>query len=156
MAFDMDRFRRVELKARTIAVKVPEMKEWFGDDAEPLFLVRGLTGEEFYAVREASKKRADLQAIASKILSGNGEAFGEAIEEFYGAVPDEFARRVELLIFGCTEPRLDRPEAMKLFKHFPSTAHTICDEILRATGEGSVAGESKGSGGTPASATTST
>jgi hypothetical protein len=69
-------------------------------------------------------------------------------------VPDEFARRVEILLAGCVEPALSRDMAMKLFKSFPSTAHILADNILKATGEGAVPGESKGSGGTPASATT--
>jgi len=155
MPFDLDRFRRISLVPRSEEVKTPELKEWFDEDAEPVFKIRGLTGEEFYRVREASAKRRDMEQIAARLLSGAGEAIAEAIEEFYGGVPDEFARRVEILIAGCVEPQLDRMDAMRLFKHFPSTAHTLADAILKATGEGSVPGESIGSGEIPASATTS-
>jgi hypothetical protein len=154
MGFDLERFRREDLQPRRIEVKTPELAAWFGPDADPLFVVRGLTGEEFYRVREAAAKRRDLEAIASRIMSGAGEAIAQAIDEFYGAVPDEFARRVEILLAGCVEPALSRDMAMKLFKSFPSTAHILADNILKATGEGAVPGESKGSGGTPASATT--
>ncbi len=156
MPFDLTRFLRDDLRPRTVTVRVPEMKSWFGPDDDPAFVIRGLTGEEFYSVREAVQKRADFSAIASRILSGAGDAIADALDEFYGAVPDEFARRVEVLILGCVEPKLDRRAAMRIFKHFPTTAHTIADAILRATGEGSVAGESNGCGETPASSMTST
>ena len=95
-------------------------------------------------------------AIASRILSGSGEAIGEALDEYFGAVPDEYVRRVEVLHLGSVEPRLDRSQAMKVYRNFPSTAHLLAEAILRATGEGAVVGESSGSGGTPASAMTST
>jgi hypothetical protein len=156
MSFDMTKFRRAKLISRTAEVKVPELKDWFEEGAEPVMIVRGLTGEEFYNVREAVAKQRDLQTIASRLLSGQGEAMAEALEEFFGGVPDEYARRVEVLVAGCVEPKMDRPDALRFFKHFPSTAHLVADAILRATGEGSVAGESKGCGEIPASATTST
>jgi hypothetical protein len=156
MSFDANSFKRSALALRTIKVPVPELKDWFAEGSEPVFLVRGLSGEEFYSVREAAAKRRDLEAIAGQLLSGHGTAIADAVAEFYGAVPDEFARRVEVLLHGCVEPACDREMAMRLFKHFPATAHIIAEQILRATGEGSVVGESKGSGEIPASATTCT
>jgi hypothetical protein len=102
------------------------------------------------------KNGAEWKKFAEKLLSGSGEAVAEAVREFYGAVPDEYVRRVEVLTLGCVEPALDRIAAMRLLKHNPVTAHTVAEAILRATGEGSIAGESKGSGEIPASATTST
>ena len=156
MGFDLAKFRQADLQPRTSEVRVPEMKQWFSEGSEPVIIIRGLTGEEFYNVRQASAKRADLQAIASRVMAGQGSAMADAIEEFFGAVPEEFARRVEILIYGCVEPSFDRDMAMKLFRTFPSTAHLIADAILRATGEGAVVGESKGCGGTPASDMTST
>jgi hypothetical protein len=156
MGFLLSDFVRADLKPRTVTVKVPELASWFEAGSEPVFIVRGLSGEEFYAVREAVNKRRDLQTIASQLLSGQGEAIAAAVEEFYGAVPDEYARQIEILAAGCVDPVLDRVAAMKLIKHHPVSVHTIASEILRATGEGSTPGESSGSGATPASATTST
>lgn len=155
MTFKLTEFSNADLSPRLSGVKTPEISGWFEDGADPVFKVRGLTGEEFYHVRESVNKRRDMQAIASKILGGDGGAVAEAIEELYGAVPDEFVRRVEVLVAGCVEPAMDRPMAVKLLKHFPSTAHTVAEEILRATGEGSTVGEPKGSGETPVSAMTS-
>jgi hypothetical protein len=155
MTFDIDKFRQAQLAPRTSEVKALGLKDWFGEGVEPVFKIRGLTGEEFYAVREATQKRRDLQAIASRLFSGEGGAFADAIEEFYGGVPDELARRIEVLIGGCVDPKFDRTAALKLFKYYPSDAHLIAEAILRATGEGAVLGESKGSGATPACATTS-
>jgi len=156
MSFDLEQFRRASLSARTADVKVPELAAWFADGSEPVFKVRGLTGEEFYAVREAVGKMKDLQSIASRLLSGQGEAIAEAIEEHFGGVPEELARRVEIVVSGTVEPKLDRQMALKLFKYFATSAHFIADAILRATGEGAVSGEPKGCGEIPASDTTST
>lgn len=156
MGFDLQRFERAEMTARLEEVTIPCMKHWFAEGEEPVFTVRGLTGEEFYAVRQAAAKRQDLQAIASRLLSGEGEAIADAIGEFFGAVPEEYARRVEILISGAVAPAFDRALAMKMFKHFPTAAHILVEKILKATGEGAVPGESSGRGETPASATTST
>ena len=156
MSFELDKFRSASLVPRTDRIKTPELAAWFKEGAEPVFFVRGLTGEEFYSVRQASEKRADMQSIANRIMSGAGTAIGDAIEELFGAVPDEYARRVEILVAGCVDPKLDRLDAVKLIKNFPSSVHTITTHILLKTGEGSVVGELKGCGEIPASATTST
>lgn len=156
MGFDLKRFERAEMTPRVEEVTIPCMKDWFPEGEAPVFRVRSLTGEEFYHVRQAAAKRQDLQAIASRLLSGEGEAIADAIGEFFGSVPEEYARRVEILICGAVEPAFDRALAMKMFKHFPTAAHIIVEKILKATGEGSVLGESSGRGETPASATTST
>jgi hypothetical protein len=156
MGFDLERFKKAKLEARTTEVRIPELKDWFAENTEPVFTVRGLTGEQFYHVREAAAKRVDVQAIIAKLTSGDGAAIAEALDEHFGAVPGEYARRVEILIYGCVDPSMDRPTALKFYRHFPVHAHTLADAILRASGEGAVLGESKGSGGTPASAGTST
>ena len=141
MTFDIERFRKAKLTHRQVEVKLPELKDWFGEGVEPIFHVRGLSGEEFYNVREAEQKRAAFKEIADRMLSGDGAAFADAIEEFFGAVPAEYVRRVEVLIQGTVDPKLDRPNATKFITHYPVSAHTVCEEILRQTGLGSVAGE---------------
>lgn len=156
MAFNIKKFRKTKFGPRLREVRLPELAAWFDDNSDPVFTVRGLNGEEMYQVREADDKRRDLQAIAAKLLSGNGAAMAEAIEAFYGSVPAEFARRVEILIHGCVEPKLERHDVMRFFKNFPQQAHMLCTEILVATGEGSQPGELKGSGETPGSDSTST
>lgn len=155
MGFDLARFARATMAPREAEVKIPEMKCWFPEGEEPVFKVRGLTGEEYYSVRAAVQKRTDIEAIAQKLFSGDGGAIAEAVREHYGAVPEEYARRVEVLKLGSVDPKFDHMQALKFFQNFPTPATMITTEILRATGEGSVVGESKGSGGTPASATTS-
>ena len=156
MPFDVKKFTSADLHRRTAEVKCPELKDYFGPDQEPVFKIRGLTGEEFYQVREAVQRRKDIKAIASRLLSGSGEDVANALQQLYGEIPDEYARRVEVIIYGCQEPTLDRPTVIKLFNHFAATMHSMADEILRLTGEGSTLGEPKGSGETPASAMTST
>lgn len=130
-----------------------EIKVDVFDDC-PVFKIRGLDGEEFYKVREAQSKRIDAHAIASALMSMDGQAIAEAISELYGAVPAEFARRVEILVSGCVDPKFDRPNAAKFLRVFPVQAHTVAEKILLLTGEGSAPGESKGSGETIESATT--
>jgi hypothetical protein len=154
MGFNATKFRRAKFQHRTADVQVPELKELFDEGEAPVFKVRGLSGEEFYQVREAVTKRKDLQAIASRLMSGQGEAIAAAIDEYFNDLPEELMRRTEVLVAGCVSPTLDREAANKMFKHFPTSAHIIAEAILRATGEGSILGELKGSGETQGSDTT--
>jgi len=155
MAFDHKKFRKAKFSPRTEEIKVPELAPFFGPDENPVFKVRGLNGQEMYRVQEAVKKRTDLQAITSKLLSGEGAAIAEAIQEFYGAVPEEYVRRVEILILGCAEPALTHQDIMTFYKNYPTQAHAIATRILWLTGEGSTLGESRDSGETPESDKTS-
>ena len=156
MAFDNKAFSSAKLEQRVGEMKCPELASWFSNGDEPVIKFRGLTGEEFYSIREAVQRRHDYQAIASRLASGSCKAIADAISELYGEVPDEYVRRVELIIRGCVDPSFDRETALKLFKYFPNRAHAVADEIWRLTGEGATVGELKGSGSIPASATTST
>jgi len=153
---DLAAFQKAKYALRTATVDVDGLVP---DDprAKVRIRVRGLNGEEFYRVREALSRRKDLSAIAGKLMSaagGGGQAFAEALEEFYGDLPDEQVRTIEIVAAGCVEPKFASQDAIKLVKFFPTQAHLVCQEILRLTGEGAQLGESKGSGGTPASATT--
>lgn len=156
MPFDLKEFRKSKLTARTEEVPMSELKQFFDPEENPVFLVRGMTGPEMYQVREAVEKRRNLQAIISKLMGGDGAAIAEAVDEFYGTVPEEFVRRVETLLIGCVSPVLTRQDAMKLFRHFPTQATVITTRILWLTGEGSLPGELKDSGEIPESDTTST
>lgn len=156
MPFDLKKFRSAKLTARTEDIPMPGLKEFFTENEEPVFKVRGMTGAEMFQVRESVEKRRDLQLIVSKLLSGDGSAIGEAVEEFYGSVPEEFVKRVETLLIGCVSPELTRQDAMKLFRHFPTQASIITTRILYLTGEGSLPGELKDSGEIPESDTTVT
>lgn len=156
MGFDLNRFTSAGLTLRTAEVKTPMLKDFFGEGEEAVFKVRGLTGEEWYAMRQAIADRRDTKALAEKILSGAGEAIAQAIGDIYADVPEELARRINLVVAGCVEPKLDLPAAVKLFKFYAPQAHLISEEIFRLSGEGATLGESKGCGEIPASATTST
>jgi hypothetical protein len=155
MGFDIDQFVQAKLKPRQIEVPVPTLKDWFGD-AEPVFKVRGLDGEEFYKVKESVEKRRDMQAIAQQLFSGKGEAIAKAVEEFYGTAPDEYVKQIETLKMGVVDPPLDHVAALKLVKNFPVPMSDVFRQIMLATGLGSELGESKGCGKIPESATTST
>lgn len=156
MPFDLKQFRKTQLAARTEDIPTPELKLFFAEDEKPVFKVRGMAGDEMYRVREAVEKRRDLQAIVSRLMSGEGSAMADAIEDYFGVVPEEFARRVEILLVGCLDPVLTRQDVMKLFRHYPTQAHAICTRILHLTGEGSLPGELKDFGEIPESDTIST
>lgn len=156
MGFDLNRFTSASLALRTAEVKTPMLKDFFAEGEEPVFKVRGLTGEEWYGMRQAITDRRDRKAIAEKLLSGAGEAIAEAIADIYGDIPEELARRINMVAYGCVEPKLDLTAAVKLFKFYAPQAHLISEEIWRLSGEGATLGESKGCGEIPASATTST
>jgi hypothetical protein len=157
MAFDLKKFRKEKFSARTEEVLLPELKNYFADE-KPVFKVRGMTGDEMYRVREAAEKRRDMQTIISKLTSGQGDQIAEALKELYGddTVPDEFVKRVEIVLIGCVEPSLERQDVMKLFRNYPTQAGTLATKILFLTGEGSLPGEPKDSGKTTGSDTTAT
>jgi hypothetical protein len=155
MDFDLNKFLNADLKPRVVDVPVPTLKAWFGD-AEPVFKVRGLAGDEFYKVKESVEKRRDMQAIAAQLFSGKGEAIAQAVEQFYGSAPDEYVKQIETLKMGVIDPPLDHVAALKLVKHFPVPMVEVFNKIMLATGMGSELGESKGCGEIPASDTTCT
>jgi hypothetical protein len=89
-------------------------------------------------------------------LAGSTSDKIDAVKELFGVgdgVTEEYAKRIEILLVGSVRPKIDRQEAVRLLRDFPTVAGKLTDTILELTGLGSVPGKLKGSGETPASET---
>ena len=146
---DLKKFMAAKFEPRTQAVDVPDLAMWFPEDTPAVITVRGLTGEELARVNEAAAKNRNMAGIVDALASASAPDKAEAIKEAIGisdSVPDDLAKRIEQLVFGCVEPKFDQPAAVKFFQVFPVEGYILSNAIMRLTGQGQQPGESKPSG----------
>jgi hypothetical protein len=151
MSFDAQKFLSTSFVPRTEEVKMPELGAFFQEGEAPIFLVQGLTGEELALVHEAAEKNKNVAAILEGIISPAARDKVDAIRKAIGiteSVPNEIAKRLEIIIKGCVSPRLDLETAVKICKCFPIDFYVITNTINKLTGSGFVEGKPKPSGGT--------
>jgi len=146
--FDQKKFIKTKFIAREETVAVPELAEFF--DGDPVWVVKGLTGEELYRVNQASDRD---EAVAAAISAFYGPGSKEnSYREMFGltdTAPEEHTRRLEMLILGTVSPEnLDRPTMAKIALLFPATVRILTDKIIGLTGAGYVPGKHSGSGQT--------
>lgn len=149
MLFDAAAFRKATSSPRTAKVRLPALAAFFDEDEKPEFEVRNLSGEELARCHDAVRTNRDVAELAVQMLSGDSAEKITAIREAMGIgerVPDEIAKRIEMLVLGSVEPTLDREAVLKLCRVAPIEFYQLTSEIIRLTGEGARLGESKGSG----------
>jgi len=154
MPFDSARFVRASVVPRTAKVKLPALAGFFDADEAPEFEVRGLDGSELAQTHDAVRRNKDLTELVTGLLSGEGAEKVVAIRDAMGLgdkVPDEIAKRLEILTLGSVEPKLDREACLKLCRAFPVEFYLLSNKVTELTGEGAILGESTGSGATTAS-----
>jgi hypothetical protein len=155
MTFDLNAFRGAALSPREATVPVPDLSAFFPDGVEPVWTVRGLTGEEIARANESSARYATI-AAAVDALAAAGAAKADQVESLktligYGnEVPNDLAKRFDHLTFGSVEPAIDRESAVKLFSAYPIIAYTLTNKILELTGLGPDLGKAPVSTATPA------
>lgn len=141
MTFDLHRFRCAVLTPRQASVPVPDLRHFFPEGKNPVWIVRGLTGEELARANEASARYATVVA-AVQALANAASARQEQTEALqtligYGTeVPADLAKRFDHLVFGSVEPKIDRNDAVRLFTGYPIVGYTLTNRILELTGEG--------------------
>jgi hypothetical protein len=156
MTFDLNRFRQASLAPRQATVPVPDLAAFFPDGAAPVWVVRGLTGEEIARSNE-SNQRYSLVTAAVQALANASSAKADQVEALqsligYGTdVPADLAKRFDHLVFGSVDPAIDRDTAVRLFGGFPIVAYQLTNRILELTGEGPDVGKSPPSTETPES-----
>ena len=152
MPFDAQRFQHAVFTPRTANVPVPDLRAWFPPD-EPIWTVRGLSGEEIARANEAGSRTEKLRAaLEALIQAGAGQR--EAFATLLGTsddVPEDLVKRYEHLIAGSVNPTIDREIAIKLFAHYPVVAFQLSNKILELTGMGADPGKAPGSGPIPVS-----
>lgn len=141
MTFDLERFRGASLAPRQATIPVPDLASFFGEGAEPVWIVRGLTGEEIARCNESNARYAMI-AAAVQALANSAAAKADTVDALqsligYGTdVPDDLAKRFDHLTFGSVQPTIDRALAVKLFAAYPIVAYTLTNKILELTGLG--------------------
>lgn len=154
MSFDLNRFRQAALAPRQASVPVPDLRYFFSEGEEPVWIVRGLTGEEIARANE-SNQRSGLIAAAVQALANAASAKSDRVESLqtligYGTdVPIDLAKRFDHLTWCSVDPVIDRDMAVRLFASYPIVAYQLTNRILELTGEGPDVGKSPPSTATP-------
>lgn len=154
MAFNEKKFMNTNFTPRTKDVKVPDMKDFFDKDSEPVFHVRGLTGQELARVHEAVDKHRDIAGLVSGLLSGQSQEKIDSIRSALGVtddVPSEIARRLEMVSIACVDPKISLEIAVKFCEVYPIEFYSVSGTISELTGKGQTPGKAKPSGETKVS-----
>jgi hypothetical protein len=152
MPFDVNKFSAQNFRHRTEAIPVPDLKQFFGPDDEPVWVVRGLSGEELTRSHEAQAKNRNIAGLVEAIQKNPSPEKVEAMRELLGvgcSVPDELAKRIDMLASGSVEPQIDQPLAVKLAQFFPVEFYRLTNRITALTGLGAEPGKPR-----PSTATT--
>jgi hypothetical protein len=154
MPFDKKTFRKVKFEDRTAEVPVPDLRDWFGENDEPVFIVRGLTAEELARCNEAVQKNRNVDAMVQALGSGSQRDKVEALREMLGvteSVPDDLAKRLEQFALGTVEPDMDHEMAVKFAEAYPVEFYQLTNKIMKLTGQGRQIAKKKSSSPSPES-----
>ncbi len=142
MGFLADKFAQAKYEPRTEKVRVEALADFFNPGEEPVFVVRGLTASELQKTFDAAAKlnAADqaVKAIATK---------QDQIDAIRGALglnadtPAETAKRIEMVVLGSVEPKLDHALAVKIAEVAPIEFMTLTSKVLELTGKGGARGK---------------
>ncbi len=154
MELDVDKFTGTTFQQRCKEVPVPDLAAFFKGVAKgekPVWKVRGLNGDELARCNEAQARNRQRNALLEGMLSGQEDKVAEAVRELLGAngkVPDDLAKRMEMLVIASVEPACNHRLAVKLSQAYPLVFFELTTEIVRLTGLGGEPGKPKRSSGT--------
>jgi hypothetical protein len=139
--FNREAFLKQDFAPREEAVQVDGLLPWFEgleEGEKPTWRVRGLTHQELAKANEAADRSRSVEAVA-KALGGDQHEKVEAIKEVMGTaddVPQDTAKRLELLRLGSVEPEADLDLCLKMATAFPVEFQILSDAVVRLTGQG--------------------
>ncbi len=155
MTFDKKKFMKTSFEPRTQKVPVPDLKEFFDDDAELFWVVRNLSGHELGKINEAEQRNKAISAILDGIISVDAKDKVDAIKASIGLgdnTPSDIARRLEMLTIGSVDPVIDHEMAVKVCTYYPIEFYQLTNAITQLTGQGAqVKKKQSNSGATPVS-----
>jgi hypothetical protein len=137
MGFKAERFQAAEYSSRTERVEVSALAEFFDDGEAPVFVVRGLTAVELQRAIESGLRRSPVDNIVKAIASQKEQV--DTIRKALGLsddVPGEMARRLEMLVLGSVEPKLDHASVVKIAEVCPIEFFDMTNKITALTGQG--------------------
>jgi hypothetical protein len=154
MGFDVKSFRKAKFEDRTAEVPVPDLKDWFAEGEEPVFIVRGLTAEELARCNEAVQKNKNISSVIEALHSSNQQEKVQAMREMLGvseSVPNDLAKRLEQFALGTVDPDMDHELAVKFAESFPVEFYQLTNKIMELTGQGRQVKKKQNSKQTPKS-----
>ena len=154
MGFDSKKFLKMKFTERTFPVPVPDLKEFFADGTEAVWVVRGLTWQEVGRSAEAADRNKNIQAILAGLTSDTSKEKSEALRNLLGVganTPADIAKRIEQLVAGSVDPKCTSDLAVRLCEVFPVEFYQLTNKIIELTGQGQVPGKQNPSGVTAAS-----
>lgn len=138
MPFNPDKFERAQFEARTKAVEVKALADFFDEGTEPVWTVRGLSSNELHRSIEAGQRQKTLGKVLESIADAGApvadarRALGFTGKETQG----EVAKRLEMLAIASVEPVIPLNLAVKLAENFPIEFYQLTNEITELTGMG--------------------
>lgn len=151
MGFDIKAFDNAKFEDRTAEVPVPDLKDFFDEDSDPVFVVRGLTGEELARCHEAADRSKTIDSVVQALGSTGSADKIDAMRELLGVsetVPVDLAKRLEQFAIGTVSPGLDHTQAVRFAEVWPVEFYQITNKIMELTGQGRQIAKKKDSGGT--------
>jgi len=149
--FDAKRFLNMPFTAREDDVRVPDLRDFFPEGEEPVWRVRGLTGQELGVAIHAAERNKNAEAILDGIASSVSSRKADAIRKLLGErgdVTDDVARRLEMFVMGSVTPEADMQLAVKMCRVYPIEFLQITNAVNKLTGMGQVAKKKPPSSGT--------
>lgn len=149
MPFDAKQFLKTKFSARSEDVPVPDLAAFFPPDAEPLWRVRGLTGQELGRAAEAAEKNKNLAALLEGLTADSSKERSEAVKEMFGLgadTPADVAKRIEHLTAASVDPLCPLDLAVKLCETYPIEFYRLTNKIVELTGLGQLPGKPPPSG----------
>ena len=148
MAFKKSDFIAARYEPRVAEVPVPELKPFF-DGGNPVWKVKGLTGQELGRANDAADRNKKISSVVEGVLSDNPKKIAKAVKMVIDPdTPHDVAKRLEHLILGSVDPVCDLELALRVCERFPIEFYSITNKILELTGLGQLPGKHKPSGKT--------
>lgn len=150
MGFDLKKYRSEKFKDRTKDVPVPALQKWFGNGDKPVFVVKGLEGEELFKVRNAVNQNRNIEEIVTQLAAEDvSEKVQGALKALGlgGDLPDDYVRRLHTVRLGMVKPKCDLDDIKFLAMNHAIIFTNLSEEIMALTGMGKL-GESTSSGKT--------
>lgn len=153
--FNKKAFMKTQYEPRTEKVPVPDLKDFFEEGAEPVWIVRNLTGHELGKVNEAKERNKNIEAILEALVSAQSKEKADAIKHLIGLnneTPGDIVQRLEMLVIASVDPVCDQEMAVKIYTYFPGVFVPLTNAIRNLTGQGAqVKKKQTPSGATPTS-----
>ena len=147
MPFDAKKYTKEERRARTGAVEVPALSDYFDEGEEALWQTRGISGYEYLELKNSI---GDPETISAAItaIAGFGDQV-EAVKQMLGIMPDLTENdRLNMLLFvaGSVDESINFELAKRILNDHFTTYCRIVSSIDQLTGIGFVPGKPGRSG----------